>query len=53
MVWRAQDLYDGEKAREEGAAAPRPLHLYGYGSYGICIVRAPPPDPPLEVLGPP
>ena len=37
MVWRAQDLYDGEKAREEGAPAPRPLHLYGYGSYGICI----------------
>ena len=37
MVWRAQDLYDGEKDCEEGAPAPRPLHLYGYGSYGICI----------------
>ena len=36
LFWRPDALKDGE-------GAPAPLHLYGYGSYGALIARAPPP----------
>lgn len=33
-VWRPAQARD---AKEKGAAKPVPVHLYGYGSYSICI----------------
>jgi oligopeptidase B len=36
LVYR-KDLYGGKVLGGDGPPTPKPLHLYAYGSYGICI----------------